>query len=207
LLKLIPQQGEVMKTPTAQAVSTAAQSIDEVRLSDERQSFDELRWSDERRSPDESEWFCHASESFEHELGVPADDQERAGRVIHRALRACPDLGEKTPARDALWVTVQDTICTTAPKMVRPFGSSKPFLVTQEQATDELITAMTWLAAHEAEARTYTPLNLFVVLRGVATKSGSGSARAAQADSLRGITEVPPGRTVGWGALNEVDAA
>lgn len=196
-----------MKTPTAQAVSTAAHSIDEVRLSEERQSFDELQWPDERRSADEIEWFCHASESFEHEHGLPADDQERAGRAIHRALRACPDLGEKTPARDTLWVTVQATICTTTPKMVRPFGSSKPFLVTQEQATDELITAMTWLVAHEAQARTYTPLNLFVVLRGVATKSGSGSARAAQSDSLRGITEVPPGSTVGWGALNEVDAA
>jgi hypothetical protein len=90
--------------------------------------------------------------------------------------------------------------------MVRPFGSSKPFLVTQEHVTDELITAMTWLTVHEGEVRTYTPLHLFVVLRGVATKSGGGSARAAQADSLRGITEVPPGSTVGWGSLEEVDA-
>lgn len=201
-----------MKTRTAQAIPTAVQSIDDVGLSDGRQSFDQMRWSHEMRSPDtrklpdDGEWFCHPPGSFEEEFGHPADDQERAGRVIHRALRACPDLGEKSPERDALWVTVRDAICTTAPKMVRPFGSSKPFLVTQEQATNELITAMTWLTVHEAEARTYTPLNLFVVLRGVATKSGGGSARAAQADSLRGITEVPPGSTVGWGALEEVDA-
>lgn len=185
-----------MKTRTAQPNPIAAQAI-----------VDGVRWPDEEQPPDEAAWSPGAPESFEDELGVPADDQERAGRVIRRALRACPDLGAKSPERDALWLTVQDEICTTTPKMVRPFGSSRPFLVTQEQATDELITAMTWLTAHEGEARTYKPLNLFVVLRGVATKSGTGSARAAQADSLRGVTEVPPGSTVGWGELKEVGAA
>lgn len=185
-----------MKTQTAEPDPIAAKSI-----------ADEVRWPDQGQPPDEAVCAPDVPVSFEEELGVPADDQERAGRVIHRALRACPDLGVKSPERDALWLTVQHEICTTTPKMVRPFGSSRPFLITQEQATDELITAMTWLTAHEDEARTYKPLNLFVVLRGVATKSGTGSARAAQADSLRGITEVPPGSTVGWGALKEVDAA
>lgn len=151
---------------------------------------------------------CSAKEGpLEHHADPPGDDQERAGRVIRRALQACPDLDEDSPARGALWLAVQNEICTTMPRMVRPFGSKRPFLVTQEHATEELITAMTWLLAHEAEARTYSPLHLFVMLRGVATKSSGGSARAAQADSLCGITEVPQGCSLKRGSAEEVDAA
>src|SRR5690242_8507479 len=69
-----------------------------------------------------------------------ADNQEKAGRVIHKALQACPSLGQESPARDVLWMTVQEEICTTTPRMIQPFGSKRPFLVTQEHATDELIT-------------------------------------------------------------------
>jgi hypothetical protein len=163
--------------------------------------------TDEPRPPDGTEWLLDEPESFEDELGIPADDQERAGRVIRQALRACPDLAEESSARDALWLTVQDEICTCAPKFVRPFGSSKPYCVTQEHATDELLTAMTWLNSHETEARRLAPLDLFVRLRGVATKSGGGSARAAQADSLCGITEVPPGQILIREPLRNVDAA
>ena len=145
--------------------------------------------------------------SFQDELRVPLDDQERAGRRIRKALHACQCLSERSPGRDALWVTVQQEVCTTSPRMVRPFGSTKPFLVTEEQATDELLTAMTWLTAHEDQARRLPPLDLFVLLRGVATKSGTGSARAAQADSLHGITEVPSGCTVTWERIDEAGAA
>jgi hypothetical protein len=157
--------------------------------------------------PDEAEWLCEGSGSFEDELLAPADDQERAGRVLRQALGACPDLTHASAARDALWITMQDEICTSAPKLVRPFGSSKSYLVTQEHATDELITAMRWLTHNETEARNLTPLELFVRLRGVATKSGGGSARSAQADSLCGITGVPPGQTLAREPLREVDAA
>jgi hypothetical protein len=104
-------------------------------------------------------------------------------------------------------VTVQDQVCTTAPKMIKPFGSNRPVLVTEEYATDELITAMDWLAHNEDEARTYSPLHLFVMLRGVATRSSGGSARAAQADSLCGITEVPQGCSLKRSSADEVDAA
>lgn len=156
---------------------------------------------------DDTEWLCDGPGSFEDEFGLPADDQERAGRVLRRALRACPDLTQGSPARDALWITMQDEVCTSSPRMVRPFGSSKPYLVTQEHATDELITAMTWLTHHESEARTLGPLELFVRLRGVATKSGGGSARSAQADSLCGITAVPPGQTLAREPLRDGDAA
>ena len=166
-------------------------------------------WSEEQSQPwpDDAEWLCEGLGSCEDEVGVPADDQERAGRVLRRALRACRDLTQRSPARDALWMTMQDEICTSAPKLVRPFGSAKPYLVTQEHATDELITAMTWLTHHETEARNLASLELFVRLRGVATRSGGGSARSAQADSLCGITAVPPGQTLAREPLREVDAA
>lgn len=157
--------------------------------------------------PPDDEWLCEGLGSVEDELHAPADEQERAGRALRRALRACPDLTHRSPARDALWMAMQDQICTTAPKLVRPFGSSKPYLVTREHATDELITAMTWLTQHESEARDLAPLDLFVRLRGVATKSGGGSARSAQADSLCGITAVPPGQTLAREPLGEVDVA
>ena len=146
-------------------------------------------------------------EAHADEIDIPPDEQERAGRVIRKALRACRSLDAETPAREALWLTVYQEVCTSAWKMVRPFGSRKPYLVTDEQASKELIAAMTWLMANEEEARTYSPLGLFVMLRGVATKTGGGSARAAQSDLLHGLTGVPAGRRITWGGPEEIDAA
>jgi hypothetical protein len=187
-----------MNTPTAQANSIHVQAppIGVQAPPDEVQP-----------APDDLEALYDDPEGFEDELGLPADAQERAGRVIRKALRACANLDEKSPQRAALWLTVQSEVCTTTPRMVRPFGSTQPFLVTQDRAGDELITAMTWLITNEAKARTLSPLDLFVILRGVATKSGTGSARAVQADSLHGVTEVPSGCTVTWGRIEEGDAA
>jgi hypothetical protein len=62
---------------------------------------------------------------------------------------------------------------------------------------------MDWLKAHEAEARRLHALELFVRLRGVATKGSQGSARAAQADALRGMTGVGRGQPIRWGDLDE----
>ena len=138
---------------------------------------------------------------------IDSDDQQRSGARIMTALRACADLSQRSASRDALWITVQREVCTTYPRMVRPFGSTKAFPVTDEQATDELLSAMTWLMAHEQFARSLSPLALFVRLRGVATRSGTGSARASQADSLHGITEVSPGCTVTCERVDEVGAA
>ena len=146
-------------------------------------------------------------EAHADEIDIPPDEQERAGRVIRKALRACRSLDAETPAREALWLTVYQEVCTSAWKMVRPFGSRKPYLVTEEQASEELLTAMTWLMANEEKARAYSPLGLFVMLRGVATKTGGGSARAAQSDLLHGLTGVPAGRRITWGGPEEIDAA
>ena len=154
-----------------------------------------------------AEDFYADPEAFAEELDIPLDEQERAGRLIRKALRACPELADPTPASEALWLTIQDEICTSSWRMVTPFGSTKRYLITADHATDVLITTMTWLRTNEDHARSLAPLALFVMLRGVATKTGGGSARAAQSDLLHGITEVPAGQRLTWGGLGEIDAA
>ena len=141
------------------------------------------------------------------ELGLAEDKEEAAGRRIRRALRACPSLRVPSAQRDALWLTVQQEICTTGTRIVRPFGSGGAVLVTEEQATDELLSAMEWLTKHDAEARELTPLRLFVMLRGVATRGKCGSGRMARADRLHGMTEVPAGTRIAWDSLDEMGAA
>ena len=91
--------------------------------------------------------------------------------------------------------------------MVTPLGSSSSIRVTEEQATDELISAMVWLMSHETEARAMTPLRLFVRLRGVATRGSHGSGRAAQSDALRGMTNVAPGNPVIWADADPSEVA
>ena len=132
---------------------------------------------------------------------------EAAGKRLHSALMACPTLSKRSAQLDNLWLTVRDTICTKAPIVVTPLGSTNAVEVSPDHATDELICAMEWLMAHEAAARRLSPSALYVKLRGQATRGGNGSARAAQADLLRGLTEVPPGRPVTWCELEESGAA
>ena len=147
------------------------------------------------------------TEDVARELTVAEDGQEAAGRRIQRALSACPNLRAPSSERDAVWLTVQTEICTSGTRFVTPFGSSAPVMITEDQATDELLSAMEWLMEHQTEARALSPLRLFVMLRGVATRSKGGSARAAQADRLHGLTEVPSGRPIRWTSLDEPGAA
>jgi hypothetical protein len=86
-------------------------------------------------------------------------------------------------------------------------GSSSRVLVGADQATDELIAAMSWLTRHEDEARKLDPMGLFIALRGVATRGADGSARAAQADALHGMTHVPLGHMVYWRPIDETGVA
>jgi hypothetical protein len=86
-------------------------------------------------------------------------------------------------------------------------GSTSRVLVGADQATAELIAAMSWLTRHEDEARKLDPLSLFIALRGVATRGADGSARAAQADALHGMTNVPLGRMVYWRPIDETGVA
>lgn len=71
-------------------------------------------------------------------------------------------------------------------------------MVTADHATAELIAAMTWFFAHVQQARAMLPLELFVALRGVATRGARGSARAVQSDLLHGMTGVPAGLSIRW---------
>lgn len=129
------------------------------------------------------------------------------GEAIWYTLATCPTLAEPGIERDALWFAVEAAICTHGFARVTPMGSMSRVLVSAEQATDELIAAMSWLTRHEAEARRLDPLSLFIALRGVATRGADGSARAAQADALHGMTNVPMGRMVYWRPIDETGVA
>lgn len=118
---------------------------------------------------------------------------ESHGERISQALAKCRSLANQTPERDELWLVVQSVICTRAQRTVIPLGSTAPVLVTADYAGQELIAAMEWLTEHEECARAMNPVDLYVRLRGVATKGMNGSARAARSDAMRGITHVPPG--------------
>jgi hypothetical protein len=126
---------------------------------------------------------------------------------LRESLLACPRLSDRSPERDKLWLTVQAVVCTRHTARATPLGSTTAILVSAENATDELIAAMTWLYANEARARTLTAENLYKMLRGVATKGASGSARCRQSDLLHGLTHVSPGNPVRWAYLDPVDAA
>ena len=93
---------------------------------------------------------------------------------------------------------MRDEVCTRVSAEVVPLGSSVAVTVTADHATAELICAMEWLLKHETEARRLLPDALYANLRSAATRRDRGSARAAQADALRGMTGVRPGDAVQW---------
>lgn len=118
------------------------------------------------------------------------------------ALQECDDLRKKSAPLERLWFLVRDVVCTRSVCHVTPMGSKSAVSITPEYATDELLAAMDWLRCHEAEARELTPSQLFIMLRGVATRGASGSARMAQSDALHGITNVVPGSPIAFTYLD-----
>ena len=135
---------------------------------------------------------------------APAGLTEEQGMTINdvkaerltETLRGCPPLAQPSAQRDALWLAVQELVCTRGVCFIVPMGSSSAVHVTAEHSTDELLAAMEWLTSHEDRARGMAPQQLFIMLRGVATRGAIGSARAAQADALHGMTHVSPGDPV-----------
>ena len=118
---------------------------------------------------------------------------------LHAALAATPPLRWPSTERDQLWLAVQEAICTRGRVRASPMGSSTPQDIGGDDARqDELLAAMGWLTDHEAEARQLAPDELFRQLRGVAVRGKHGSARAAQADALHGMTGVAPGHPVSF---------
>ncbi|WP_141823316.1 hypothetical protein [Humibacillus xanthopallidus] len=139
------------------------------------------------------------------ELDMTTHD-ERAIELAAR-LSDCATLSKSSPEKDELWIAVRDVVCTRSVCLVTPMGSSSPVPVTSDHASQELIAAMEWLIAHEEQARTLAPMELFIMLRGVATKGAIGSARSAQSDALHGMTHVSPGEPVTFAEIDRTDVA
>ena len=132
---------------------------------------------------------------------------EIRGQLVAEALAMCTSLAQPSPEFEGLWFTVRENICTRGLCLVTPLGSSSSIPVTAEHATSELLAAMEWLIGHEDEARSLTPMLLFIKLRGIATRGASGSARAAQSDALHGLTHVSPGDPVVFTDIDPIEAA
>lgn len=148
-----------------------------------------------------------ASRACPTAYSASANPAATRGEAVWRTFVACPSLQEPSHERDAVWFAVESAVCTHGFARVTPMGSTSQVLVGSEHVTDELIAAMSWLTRHEQEARGLDPLNLFIALRGVATRGADGSARAAQADALHGMTSVPLGRMVLWRPFDEIGVA
>lgn len=125
------------------------------------------------------------------------------GRV-DQALAACPSVRSASAARDRLWFAVRDLVCTTSKRRFAPAGSCLAVEVTADDASAELLAAMRWLLAHEEQARRMPPAELARALLREAHHGTHGSARAARADQLHGLTEVPAGVWLGFAPLDEV---
>lgn len=133
-----------------------------------------------------------------------ATSHDHAIDELWNCLANTPDLIGSSPELDALWVAVWRTVTTSGEVWCRPMGSRSnvSVRVTEDHADAELIAAWEWLLRNEERARTLGPIELFVLLRGVALRSGRGSARAFNSDRMCGFTNVPTGR---WIAINGSD--
>jgi hypothetical protein len=123
--------------------------------------------------------------------------------AIYNALRDAVDLAADSPSRTRLWIAIWEHATTRHHAEVVPRGSTLRVLVTHEYASVEVIAAWEWLTANERVARAMTPEQLHAAVRGVATRSHRGSARAAMADALRGLTNVPAGTRVDVVGIDE----
>jgi len=117
--------------------------------------------------------------------------RETAAESLWRRLSETTSLVGNAPELEALWLAVSDTITTRGTVTVTPIGCNTPIRVSSEHATVELIAAWEWLTANESVARALEPATLYVALRGAATRSARGSGRAARADAMCGLTDVP----------------
>jgi hypothetical protein len=90
-----------------------------------------------------------------------------------------------------LWLALWSNVTTRHETAVTAYKSKVAMRISNDHASAELICAWEWLVAHEEDARAMSPARLYGVLRGVAIRSHRGSARAAMADSLCGLTHVP----------------
>jgi len=130
---------------------------------------------------------------------------ETGGHRLRSALDKVPDLAAASAERDDLWLALWSTITTRSIAWVTPKGSAARVKVTSDDADVELIAAWEWLADNECAARRMDGAALYRALRGVATGSYHGSARAAMADAMGGITRVPGGTWIDFGDDTALD--
>lgn len=122
--------------------------------------------------------------------------QMEKGAELKAALEGCSDLDCPGPDVDRLWLEIRDHICTRGRVDVVPYGSGRPVTVTEDYASDELLSAMEWLIKNEDKARSYEAESLFAHISAEAKRSAKGSGRAARNDQLHGMTGVPAGDPV-----------
>lgn len=123
----------------------------------------------------------------------PMNRHDDCSARLAAALAACPSLHEDSPGWDELWMTLQETICTSGVVHVAPRGSSTNYRITPDYNDVELEASFTYLIRHEETARSMPPEQLYFRLRREATCGPNGSARAVQKDELGGVTHVPKG--------------
>jgi hypothetical protein len=110
---------------------------------------------------------------------------------LHDALAGVEDLAVVGSDRNRLWIALWRGVTTRHSVEATARGSTARVRVSSEHASAELIAVWEWLIANELQARAMNPVQLRRTLRSVATTSHRGSARAAMADALCGITHVP----------------
>ena len=119
------------------------------------------------------------------------------------ALAACPPIAEPSSQRAELMMVIWSTVCTRTRRTVVPMGSAAAVTITPDDASTELIAVMDWLRLHEKEARDLGPNQLYRMMRAVATLGMNGSGRAARADQLRGLTDVPARTPLRWVEIDQ----
>ncbi len=131
------------------------------------------------------------------------NDIRTSEMVVAAALAQCRTLTGGGEELERLWLAVWSHVCTRGSARITPLGSCSPVEVTNDLASVEILAAMDWLVRHEQTARELAPPELLANLRAAATCSAQGSARAARADELHGLTHVSVGAAI---AFVEVDA-
>lgn len=119
------------------------------------------------------------------------------------ALAACRSVTEPSQEHEDLMMAIWSTVCTRRSRTVTPMGSVAPVAISSDYASTELIAVMDWLRLHEYEARALSPDRLYRTMRAVATMGMNGSGRAARADQLRGLVDVPAGTPVRWAEVDQ----
>jgi hypothetical protein len=145
--------------------------------------------------------FCKSEDEWRgRPRSSPAEIRDRSAALdgssemvneLHDALAGVEDLAVVGPDRNRLWIALWRGVATRHPVEAIARGSTARVRVSSEHASAELIAAWEWLIANESQARAMNPVQLRRTLRSVATTSHRGSARAAMADALCGITHVP----------------